>query len=44
MCIVTGRHMEADDWCLCPISRFPALYSEYIKYIDYEASQGNEGE
>jgi len=33
MCVVTGRHMVAHDWCFCPVSRFPALYSEYVKYI-----------
>merc|ERR1711924_94311 len=25
------------DWCLCPNSNMPALYSEYIKYITAEA-------
>lgn len=33
MCIITGKHMVLDDWCICPISKFPALYSEYIRYI-----------
>ena len=37
MCIITGQHMVADDWCLCPNSNMPALYSEYIKYITAEA-------
>lgn len=43
MCVVTGRHMDAEDWCQCPNSRFPALYSEYLKHIEYESSKGNEG-
>jgi WD repeat-containing protein 19 len=37
MCIVTGRHMEIDDWCFCPATNLPALYSEYIKYLTAEA-------
>merc|ERR1711998_385669 len=40
MCIVTGQHMVADDWCLCPNSKMPALFSEYLKYIDTEAREG----
>lgn len=40
MCIVTGRHMERGDWCFCPNSGMPALYSEYLKYIDMERSGG----
>ena len=39
MCVVTGRHMVLDDWCFCPISKFPALYSEYIRYIQEEATR-----
>jgi WD repeat-containing protein 19 len=35
-CIVTGKHMVLDDWCICPNSRMPALYSEYCKYLDIE--------
>ena len=34
MCVVSGRHMILDDWCFCPNSKSPALYSEYIKYIE----------
>ena len=34
MCVVTGRHMVLDDWCFCPVSKCPALYSEYVKYIE----------
>jgi len=37
MCVCTGRHMEIDDWCFCPVSGMPVLYSEYIKYLTAEA-------
>jgi len=37
MCVATGRHMEIDDWCFCPVSGLPALYSEYLKYLHAEA-------
>jgi hypothetical protein len=42
MCIITGKHMLLDDWCFCPISKFPALYSAYVNYIEIEigASSG----
>jgi hypothetical protein len=33
MCIISGKHMVLDDWCFCPNSKFPALYSEYVRYI-----------
>jgi len=33
MCIISGKHMVLDDWCFCPVSKFPALYSEYVRYI-----------
>jgi len=33
-CVVTGRHMELDDWCICPNSRMPALYSSYVRFIE----------
>lgn len=36
-CVVTGRHMEAKDWCVCPNSRMPALHSAYIKYLELES-------
>mmetsp|Transcript_12987 Transcript_12987/g.19570 ORF Transcript_12987/g.19570 Transcript_12987/m.19570 type:complete len:1468 (+) Transcript_12987:23-4426(+) len=38
MCIITGRHMLIDDWCFCPNSKFPALYSEYLQFIQDECS------
>ncbi|KAG8453594.1 hypothetical protein GDO86_000286, partial [Hymenochirus boettgeri] len=28
-CIVTGRHMVKEDWCVCPHCEFSALYSEF---------------
>ena len=36
MCVVTGRHMVLDDWCFCPVSKSPALYSAYKRYIEDE--------
>lgn len=44
MCIITGQHMIIDDWCFCPNSKFPALYSEYKKYIkrEIESQSSNE--
>lgn len=36
MCVVTGRHMLLDDWCFCPVSKCPALFSAYKAYIDVE--------
>ena len=32
MCVVSGRHMERDDWCICPNSQMSALYSQYMLY------------
>mmetsp|Transcript_5933 Transcript_5933/g.11338 ORF Transcript_5933/g.11338 Transcript_5933/m.11338 type:complete len:119 (+) Transcript_5933:1-357(+) len=28
--------MLKDDWCFCPNSKFPALYSEYMRFIENE--------
>ena len=47
MCICTGKHMVRDDWCFCPISGMPALFSEYVDYIkeeygNMESSKTNE--
>ncbi|XP_040191059.1 WD repeat-containing protein 19 [Rana temporaria] len=36
-CIVTGRHMVKDDWCICPHCEFPALYSEFKKLMESES-------
>eukprot|EP00940_MAST-03C_sp_MAST-3C-sp2_P000948 g948.t1 len=33
-CIVTGYHMTLTDWCVCPNSRLPALFSKYKDFID----------
>jgi len=44
MCIVTGRHMVLDDWCFCPNSKLPALYSEYIRYIQDEVAASSTNE
>jgi len=35
-CVITGQHMVLDDWCICPNSRMPALYSKYLKYLETE--------
>jgi len=32
-CVVTGKHMVLSDWCFCPNSKMPALYSEYVNYL-----------
>ena len=40
MCVVTGRHMVLDDWCFCPVSKCPALFSAYKKYIEDERLAG----
>jgi len=42
-CVVTGRHMVADDWCFCPVSRMPALRSFYLAYLDAEHAEGTAG-
>jgi WD repeat-containing protein 19 len=36
MCIISGRHLVISDWCFCPNSKFPALYSEYMVYYEAE--------
>lgn len=36
MCIITGKHMILSEWCFCPNSKYPAIYSEYLKYIERE--------
>lgn len=42
MCVCTGKHMVLDDWCFCPVSGMPALFSEYQKYIQMEALKSDE--
>ena len=34
MCICTGTHMVLNDWCVCPVSGLPAIYSKYKAYIE----------
>jgi len=38
-CVITGRHMVAADWCFCPQSRMPALYSKYLDYLEAEDNE-----
>ncbi|XP_005092773.1 WD repeat-containing protein 19 [Aplysia californica] len=35
-CLVTGRHVMRDDFCVCPSCEFPANLSEYIKHLETE--------
>ena len=42
MCIITGMHMILSDWCFCPNSKFPAIYSAYLKYIEYEEAHSED--
>jgi len=42
MCVVSGRHMEREDWCICPNSGLPALYSAYLDYIEIEGKDAEE--
>ena len=37
-CVVSGYHMVAGDWCICPNSKFPALYSKYVRYLETEGN------
>ena len=39
MCVVTGRHMVKEDWCICPRSRMPTLLSHYDSYLQFEQVQ-----
>lgn len=32
-CIITGRHMVADDWAMSPSSGFPALHSALVAHV-----------
>ena len=41
-CIVTGYHMRTDDWCICPNTNMPALYSKYIEWCQTE-TRGEDG-
>tara|TARA_B100000780_G_C20824465_1_gene327555 strand:- start:36 stop:581 length:546 start_codon:yes stop_codon:yes gene_type:complete len=33
-CICTGYHVVSNDMCLCPNTQMPAIYSEYVKWIE----------
>jgi len=33
-CICTGYHVVANDMCLCPNTQMPAIYSEYVKWVE----------
>ncbi|CAF1070981.1 unnamed protein product [Rotaria sp. Silwood1] len=35
-CIVTGAHIIREDLCLCPSCNFPAIYSEFLKYLSID--------
>mmetsp|Transcript_13440 Transcript_13440/g.31546 ORF Transcript_13440/g.31546 Transcript_13440/m.31546 type:complete len:1359 (-) Transcript_13440:179-4255(-) len=35
-CIATGLKMTANDWCVCPSCRFPALHSRFPALIESE--------
>lgn len=35
-CIVTGAHMIRDDFTVCPKCDFPALYSEFMSFLESE--------
>jgi len=35
-CIYTGKHMVLGDWCFCPNSGMPALYSIYKLFLEKE--------
>ncbi|CAF1061503.1 unnamed protein product [Adineta ricciae] len=32
-CIVTGAHVVRDDFCVCPSCNFPAIHSEFLRYL-----------
>eukprot|EP01112_Ceratiomyxa_fruticulosa_P008153 TRINITY_DN2109_c0_g1_i1.p1 TRINITY_DN2109_c0_g1~~TRINITY_DN2109_c0_g1_i1.p1 ORF type:complete len:1418 (-),score=299.30 TRINITY_DN2109_c0_g1_i1:29-4282(-) len=35
-CIASGRHMTLDNWSNCPNCKFPALYSSFVKLLNFE--------
>ncbi|XP_017769670.1 PREDICTED: WD repeat-containing protein 19 [Nicrophorus vespilloides] len=37
-CIVTGRHIIISDLTACPECDFPALYSEFVQYLEAESN------
>jgi hypothetical protein len=34
--------MEREDWCICPNSGLPALFSAYLRYIETEGWGGKQ--
>jgi len=42
MCVVTGQHVVADDFTICPRSNMPAIYTEYIRYIEAETNMAKQ--
>ncbi|CAF3582253.1 unnamed protein product [Adineta steineri] len=32
-CIITGAHVIREDLCVCPSCNFPAIHSEFMKYL-----------
>uniref|UniRef100_A0A3P9KAP6 WD repeat-containing protein 19 n=1 Tax=Oryzias latipes TaxID=8090 RepID=A0A3P9KAP6_ORYLA len=37
-CIATGRHLIKEDWSTCPHCDFPALYSQFILFLETETA------
>ncbi|CAF0866425.1 unnamed protein product [Rotaria sordida] len=35
-CIVTGAHILREDLCLCPSCNFPAIHSEFLRYLSID--------
>ncbi|GFR90645.1 WD repeat-containing protein 19-like [Elysia marginata] len=35
-CVITGRHVLREDFCVCPSCDFPALFSEFLKMLEVE--------
>ncbi|GFN82173.1 WD repeat-containing protein 19-like [Plakobranchus ocellatus] len=35
-CIITGRHILREDFCVCPSCDFPAVFSEFLKMLEVE--------
>ena len=37
-CVASGYHVEFDDFCICPNSNFPAIFSLYTKWVEAEGT------
>ncbi|RNA38921.1 WD repeat-containing [Brachionus plicatilis] len=37
-CVVTGAHLIRDDFTVCPKCDFPALYSEFMNFLESEVN------